>query len=39
MADTITILNKYIDSIGMDIDKEKMKDIMKGIYIEATVSA
>ena len=33
--DTMTILSKYIDVIEMDVEPEKLKNIMKEIYIEA----
>lgn len=36
VSDTLTILNTYVDSIGMEVDKEKMKDVLKELYIEAT---
>ena len=33
--DTITILNKYVDSVSDDINKSKLKNIMKELYVEA----
>lgn len=33
--DTITILNKYIDAIELDIESDKLKSMMKELYIEA----
>jgi len=33
--DTLTILNKYIDSQVLDIDSTKLKTLMREIYIEA----
>ena len=33
--DTMTILSKYIDVIEIDVEPEKLKNIMKEIYIEA----
>jgi hypothetical protein len=34
--DTITILNKYIDGISEDsIDNDKLKNIVKELYVEA----
>lgn len=36
MSDTITVLDTYIDSMGMEIDKTRMKDIMRELYVEAT---
>ena len=35
VSDTLTILNTYIDSMGMEIDKDKMKRILRELYIEA----
>ena len=33
--DTITILDKYIDGIEIDLDKSKLKSVMREIYLEA----
>ena len=33
--DTTTILNKYVDNISTDLDKDKLKTIMRHLYIEA----
>ena len=33
--DTVTILNKYVDNLTTDLDKDKLKDIMKNLYVEA----
>lgn len=33
--DTVTILNKYVDNLTTDLDKDKLKDIMKHLYVEA----
>lgn len=35
VSDTLSILNTYIDSMGMEIDKDKMKSILRELYIEA----
>ena len=33
--DTVTILNKYVDNLTTDLDKDKLKVIMKNLYVEA----
>lgn len=33
--DTVTILNKYVDNLTTDLDKAKLKEIMKTLYVEA----
>lgn len=33
--DTITILNKYIDNLQLDIESNKLKTIMRELYVEA----
>lgn len=33
--DTITIINKVIDSSKLDVDSDKLKNILKEVYIEA----
>lgn len=33
--DTVTILNKYIGNLTTDLDKDKLKNIMKELYVEA----
>lgn len=33
--DTLTILSKYIDGVEIDLNKDKLKSIIKGIYTEA----
>lgn len=35
--DTLTILNSYIDSVDTDVDKEKLKTLMREIYLEANI--
>jgi DNA repair exonuclease SbcCD nuclease subunit len=35
MSDTLTIINKYIDAIGVDVDKHKLKTIFHELYVEA----
>jgi hypothetical protein len=33
--DTITILNTYIDNLNLDVDTQKLKNVMREIYVEA----
>jgi DNA repair exonuclease SbcCD nuclease subunit len=33
--DTITILNKYVDNLQIDVEPEKLKILMRELYIEA----
>jgi DNA repair exonuclease SbcCD nuclease subunit len=33
--DTTTILNKYVDNLSTDLDKDKLKTMMRYLYIEA----
>lgn len=33
--DTVSILNKYVDNLTTDLDKDKLKQIMKHLYVEA----
>ena len=33
--DTNTLLNKYIDELEIDLDKDRLKSIMRGLYNEA----
>jgi DNA repair exonuclease SbcCD nuclease subunit len=33
--DAITILNKYIDNLELDVDAQKLKTIMREIYVES----
>ena len=35
IEDTITILNKFIDNMKLDVDNETLKTYMKKIYVEA----
>lgn len=35
--DTLTILNAYVDDLVLDMDKNKLKNILKEIYLDATV--
>ncbi len=34
--DTMTLVEKYIDDIDTDLDKKRLKEIMKSLYIEAS---
>lgn len=36
VSDTITVLETYVESMGMEIDKTRMKGIMRMLYTEAT---
>ena len=33
--DTMTFLNNYIDQIDTDLDRNKLKDFTKELYVEA----
>lgn len=33
--DTLTILSKYVDSLTLDVNNDKLKNLMKELYIEA----
>ena len=33
--DTVTILNKYVDNLTLDVNSDKLKNLMKELYIEA----
>jgi DNA repair exonuclease SbcCD nuclease subunit len=33
--DTISVMRKYIDSLEIEVDKEKVKDYLNGLYMEA----
>ena len=35
LEDTVSVLSNYIDSIETDVDKEKVKSYMRGLYTEA----
>ena len=34
--DTMTLVEKYIDDIDTDLDKKRLKNIMKSLYVEAS---
>ena len=33
--DTMTILNKYIDNLSLNVENEKLKSLMRELYVEA----
>jgi hypothetical protein len=33
--DTTTILNKYVDNLTTDLEKDKIKNLLRGLYVEA----
>jgi DNA repair exonuclease SbcCD nuclease subunit len=35
VKDTLTLLNEYIDEVELTVDKTKLKNIMKSLYIES----
>jgi len=35
VSDTITLLSQYVDALDTDVDKERLKNVMKTIYLEA----
>ncbi len=35
IEDTITILNKYVEDSDFDLDKEKVKTLLREVYQEA----
>tara|TARA_A100001035_G_scaffold154998_1_gene122353 strand:- start:10701 stop:11762 length:1062 start_codon:yes stop_codon:yes gene_type:complete len=35
LEDTITLLDEYIDNINTDLDRKRLKDVVKGLYVEA----
>ena len=35
LEDTITLLDDYIDNIQTDLDRDKLKNVMKTLYVEA----
>lgn len=36
LEDTMTLMDSYIDSVEIDGSKDKLKSLMKGLYLEAT---
>ena len=35
LEDTMTLLTNYVDSVETDADKDKLKSILKTLYVEA----
>ena len=35
IKDTLTLLNEYIDEVELSVNKEKLKSLMKSLYIES----
>ena len=33
--DTTTLINKYVDELPIDLDKDRLKRMMRGLYNEA----
>ena len=33
--DTVTLLNRYIDDLSIDLSKDRLKDQMRSLYVEA----
>jgi hypothetical protein len=33
--DTMAILSKYIDNLSLDVEPDKLKNIMRELYVEA----
>ena len=34
--DTVTYLNNYVDQLETDVNKQKLKEYLKSIYVEAS---
>ena len=35
LEDTVTLLSQYVDSLDTDADKDRIKTVMKTLYVEA----
>ena len=35
LEDTVTLLSQYVDSLETDADKDRIKTLMKTLYVEA----
>jgi hypothetical protein len=35
LEDTMTLLSNYVDSVETDVDKERLKTLLKTLYVEA----
>ena len=35
VKDTLTLLNEYIDEVDLAVNKDKLKSLMRSLYIES----
>ena len=35
IEDTTTLLDSYVDAVETDLDKDRIKNMMRGLYVEA----
>lgn len=38
IEDTLTVLNTYVDNIDMDVDRDKLKEVLRELYVESLSS-